>query len=136
MFDMRSIESRFQGRLQPTSTVKPIRNRPRLVFREPVKWTADSDHRRLEILGDSKLVISWLNGQSKCLYRAYNARVQIMHKMVEELGEAHDFRPRLDSADRGRHVYGELNTDADALANQHRNGHMFTELSNSFACYR
>ena len=71
MFNMSALEARFQGRSRRIcGTVEPARKRPRVVLREPVPWEQNASP-RVEILGDSLLVISWLNGLRRCMYRLY-----------------------------------------------------------------
>ena len=45
-------------------------------------------------------------------------------------------RPRADTADWARHIYGELNTEADSLANKHCNEYLLSNMSSAFTCYR
>ena len=97
---MRSLEDRCQApRSSQPDAVESAKKRPRVVFREPVQWAAESRHPRLEILCDSTLIVSWLNGRWKCRNRTYNDRVRLMRRIVQGMAEADEFRPRLDSAD-------------------------------------
>ena len=100
-----------------------------------VPWVQSAGS-RVEILGDSLLVVSWLNGLWRCKYRLYNARVRMARHSLQQLQEESGVRPRTDTADWGRHIYRELNTEADILANRHEDSrHMETNLQD-FKCYR
>ena len=44
------------------------------------------------------------------------------HAMIERMVAANSMLPRHETADRGRHIFRELNREADAPANKHSNG--------------
>ncbi len=90
--------------------------KPRNVCRQPVAWADGA--KRLEVLGESLLVINWLNGVRKCQYHIYNGRVRIMHQMLEQMVQHIDPTTRA-TADWGGHNFRELNTEADELASRH-----------------
>jgi len=125
--NIQSLESRFGKTSGDKNLVlEPMRKRPRIVFREPVAWCGGEDC-RVEVLGDSMLVVNWLNGIWRCRYHYYNNRLRLGHHMIQQMSTEVGARPRQDAADWGRHIYRELNVEADKLANQHR--HEQTVLS-------
>ena len=72
----------------------------------------------IEIIGDNELIVNWLNGAARCDHPAFSRRIA---KVVCELHRAWVgglLVPRVPSADWARHVYRELNQEADALANK------------------
>ena len=94
--------------------------RPRIVVREPMHWeSVGGAGVRIEIAGDSALIINWVNGLWKCQYAVYDSRLSVAHRAIAMLVEAHDALPRHCSAEWARHVYRELNAEADELANRH-----------------
>eukprot|EP00973_Karenia_brevis_P037423 5160788-Karenia_brevis.AAC.1 len=72
---------------------------------------------RVEILGDSLLVVNWLRGLWDIKFRIYKHRVAHMVNQLERLCQQCLIAPATDSSDFHRHVYRELNTEADAKAN-------------------
>ena len=64
IFGAKSFEERCARKDQPSGPCERIPKQPRLVSRLPLPWApAYDDMPRLEILGDSDLVIHWVNGQ-------------------------------------------------------------------------
>eukprot|EP00973_Karenia_brevis_P040018 5525708-Karenia_brevis.AAC.1 len=91
---------------------------------------------RLEIVGDSKLVINWINGLWRCKYHIYRGRLAILHKIIEELIVNYGFRPRCETAEWSRHVYRELNGEADALAGCHTFTYEHIDKDTSYRNFR
>ena len=80
-------------------------------------WPSDS-HRRLEVLGDSKVVINWMNGDWEVKGQEHEMHVRgIIDQFVRwYLGGI--FRPRNDDGSSWcRHIYRESNKAADTHAN-------------------
>ena len=87
-------------------------------YRNPwnVAWPSDS-HRRLEILGDSKVVINWMNGDWDVKGNEHTAHVRdVFHQFVRWYLSG-TFRPRNDEGLWRRHVFRESNNAADTHAN-------------------
>ena len=97
--------------------VVPPAKKPRLVSREPQSW-ADSGN-RMEICGDSRVIVQWVNGVWPTRFLPYARCVQQVHRKMHGMWCQNSVRPRTDSADFFRHIYRELNTEADALANKY-----------------
>jgi len=123
MLGMQRLEQRFgKHKLHDQDAQSQVvRKAPRLVDWEPQPWTLDDGHHRLEVCGDSRVVINWLNGIWPVKFLPYLRRVQGLHRQLHEMVACGDVRPRQDSADFCRHVFRELNGQADALANRHCN---------------
>jgi len=139
---MRPLEVRYAKaprKRMPDTTEGPRRKKPRVVFREPVFWDWFADRvRRLEILGDSKLVVNWVRGIWACKFRPYKARMQEVIGTLENHVTASGLRPRCRDADFARHIFRELNGEADALAGKHCDEYNFwkPERLTEFHYYR
>ena len=68
-----------------------------------VAWCPD-EHRRLEILGDSKVVISWINGESEVKGEEHAVAVGGVVDQLETLYLGGIVPPRTDEADWCRHI--------------------------------
>ena len=81
-----------------------------------VAWSSDT-HRRLEVLGDSNVVISWMIGawEVKGDEHAVPVRGVVDQFVWWYLGGT--FRPRTDETDWCRHIFRESNKAADTHAN-------------------
>ena len=77
---------------------------------------------RVEFLGESKLIINWLRGLCKVQYAFYQKRVAWLLKQLERLCSKFFLAPCSDAADFHRHIFRELNGQADAKANLGRSG--------------
>ena len=70
----------------------------------------------LEVIGDSELVIQWINGQARC-----DENLQHLEKLVWIIENLHRawahglIQPRLPHLPWCRHVFRELNKEADAM---------------------
>ena len=64
--NLRPLESRYAKTKHAYLLEGQPSKKPRQVCREPVQWSLPDNYIRLEIPGDSKLVIDWLNGIWKC----------------------------------------------------------------------
>ncbi len=138
LFGTRSLEERF-GSKKSANTAQascPAAKKPRAVARQTFRFAASFQRRRLEIIGDSKLVIGWLNGVWRCKYRVCDARLDLLHGALEELERRHSAWPRTDDADWGRHIFRELNTEADALASRHAHSYALYTSAFDFNIFR
>ena len=72
----------------------------------------------VEIMGDSELVIHWLNGVAYPKRLDYSVRVESIANKFSQLWQRGSLVMRTAEAEWARHVYRELNTRADGLANQ------------------
>eukprot|EP00973_Karenia_brevis_P011807 1601757-Karenia_brevis.AAC.1 len=86
IFGTQAFEERFCKRRNPTTPTGPVQKRKRIAFREPMIWgPCVSQAVRLEVCGDSKLVINWLNGTWRCRWNVYQGRLGILHKLLEDM---------------------------------------------------
>ena len=90
----------------------------------------------MELVGDSDLVIRWLNGLWRCKYNLYAKRLAILHSCIQSMVELFGIRPRSDDADWGRHIFRELNCEADALAGVHRFAFQEHSCDTNWVAYR
>jgi len=93
----------------------------RQVVWEPQNWSSHDGSRRLEVCGDSSLIVNWVNGIWPVRFLPYCRRVASVHLQLHKLVAQGAVRPRQDTADFCRHVFRELNGRADELANRHAN---------------
>ena len=52
--------------------------------------------------------------------RVYDRRLRILHDTLERMARMHSVAPRQDCCEWSRHIYRELNGEADTLAGLHR----------------
>ena len=103
---MQSLEQRFgANRNLPSPRGETARKKPRTVSRLPVYWEPRLSVPRLEVMGDSTLVINWLNGVWKCNHQVYDERVRLLHSILERASNMYYLAARADDADVGRHIY-------------------------------
>ena len=127
LLNVRSLEQRFGKHIVggrgvrgiSSSTVFP--KAARQVVWEPQDWSLHDGYHRLEVCGDSSLIVNWVNGIWPVRFMPYLRRVANVHRQLHELVSQGSVRPRQDSADFCRHVFRELNGQADELANRHCN---------------
>ena len=82
-----------------------------------VSWPSNN-HRRLEILGDSKVVINWMNGNWEVKGNEHTAHVRNITDQFVKWYLSGTFRPRNDDESCWcRHIFRESNKAADAHAN-------------------
>ena len=80
-------------------------------------WPSNN-HRHLEILGDSKVVINWTNGDWDVKGHEHNTHVRNITDQFVQWYLSSTFRPRNDDEGRWcRHIFRESNKVADAHAN-------------------
>ena len=81
-----------------------------------VAWTSDT-HRRLEVLGDNKVVVNWMN----CAWEVQGDEHAVpVRGVVDQFVRWYldgTFRPRTDETDWCRHIFRESNKAADTHAN-------------------
>ena len=81
----------------------------------PFQFT-DKNFARIELIGDSNLIVNWANANWPCMQRKQQEivddAIKTFHSWFHEFG----FRPRCDYNDWCRHVRRSLNTDCDSLA--------------------
>ena len=117
---LKQPEQRFcLARPRTNMTALGFRKKPRLVIWQPALWTPDAGHRRLEICGDSKVIINWVNGVWPAKFMPYTREIGKVQRRLHELVNVFDVRPKRDVCDFCRHIYRELNTEADRLAYKH-----------------
>lgn len=124
MLGMKTLEARYGcSRKKNTSAANPPRKKQRFVQWEPQEWiTGDAGHRdpkRLELCGDSLVVVNWLNGVWPAKFTPYAKCIERIHLALHSLVHEHGVRPRLNTSDFCRHFYREHNERADQLAKQY-----------------
>jgi len=142
LLHIRPLELRFGKRIvggagkrgapPPTAFSKA----PRQVVWEPQDWTLNGDFKRLEVCGDSSLIVNWCNGIWPVRFLPYFRRVSSLHQQLHELVLHGAVRPRQDTSDFCRHVFRELNGKADELANRHSNTWHVHPYSAPASCVR
>jgi hypothetical protein len=103
---------------------------------EPQSWTLDGHGNRLEVCGDSKVIVNWSNGVWPVKFLPYLRRISNMHRQLHDIVKQSGVRPVHDSADFCRHVFRELNGVADELAGRHRNTWHLDEYAKPASCVR
>ena len=120
----RTQEDRFRSITSHTCSEPSLclrRKKPRIVDRLRIQWQeAPSTGRRVELVGDSKVIVQWLRGCWCVKYRQYRSRVAFLHKQWDLLRSNSLLIPPIDHMDCIRHVYRELNAEADSKANAGR----------------
>ena len=94
------------------------------------------DYIALEIVGDNELVINWLNGTAVVDHPVHRSRVMAITNQVATSWKSGILVPRMADVNWYRHVYRELNTQADALANRAMDEGMSSEWSRPHAYLR
>ena len=100
---------------------EPPKKRGRIVQECPVAWRRCEHEQEtvpVEILGDSELVISWLNGLAAIKSPTHCGQVSGVVRALTGSWRAGHIIPRTATADWYRHVYREFNKEADELANK------------------
>lgn len=116
----RVMERRFRRQQAPASDglMAPSCKKIRTVDRSRIEWQLQPlTAVRCELVGDSKLIINWLRGLWIVNFRRYDARVRLLQQRLEKLSQACLIAPPTDEADIFRHIFRELNSEADAKAN-------------------
>jgi len=118
---VRSHEARYAAKPdgKAAQSLQRPNKAPRLVTWEPQQW-ADTGS-RLEVCGDSRVIIQWVNAVWPVRSLPYARCIQRMHRMMHGMRRECGVRPRVDSVDFCRHIYRELNVEADRIANMHSN---------------
>ncbi len=113
----RSLEDQYaQNPATLGDRLQPPLKRPRLVAHQAVKWDLGGASHRVEILGDSLLVINWAMGVWYPRFLPYLRRMIKVQRMFEGMLDSGMVMPRTDASDIFRHIYRELNAEADRLA--------------------
>ena len=81
-----------------------------------VAWPSDT-HRRLEVLGDNKVVINWMNGAWEVKGDEHAVLVRGVVDQLVRWFLGGTFWPRNDESDWCRHIFRESNKAADTQAN-------------------
>ena len=112
------LEQRFVKKSAKKDSVVAVLcfKKPRTVERPIVLWRAGGGH-RVEFVGDSLLVINWMRGLWEIKYQRYYSRVCEMLSWCEKLSRTSKATPPDDHLDFHRHIFGEINADADSKAN-------------------
>ena len=80
-------------------------------------WDPGKQHQtRVQIMGDSSLVVNWLNGRWKRNNQRFRAEVQKTQKLLDMT----DIRPMADHLDLFQHIYRDWNEKADRLTHEAR----------------
>jgi hypothetical protein len=116
----------------PNAFAKKVRQ----VEWEPQDWTLDGHCCRLELCGDSNLIVHWINGLWPVKFLPYSRRLSGLQCQLHELVQCGIVRPRQDCADFCRHIFRELNGKADELANRHCNTWHLEAYSKPACCVR
>ena len=90
---------------------------------EPQEWSEDASM-RLEVCGDSRVVIQWLNGIWPAKFLPYERSISRSQQQLYSMSHLLMVAPRENKADFCRHIYRELNTMADKIANKYCNDSM------------
>ena len=99
---------------------------PREVVDVPVTWRLqlpNTPATAVEFLGDSELVIGWVNGIALPRARNYSVRCEQIVNTVAREWQTGSIATREAVADWFRHVYREFNCRADSLANMAMDNH-------------
>ena len=81
-----------------------------------VAWPSDT-HRRLQVLGDNKVVINWMNGAWEVKGEEHAVPVRGVVDQFVRWFLGGTFRPRTDESDWCRHIFRESSKAADTHAN-------------------
>ena len=76
---------------------------------------------RLEVLGDSLLIISWCLGLWRAGFHTYANKVCQLQALIEKMVNQQGLSTRCKTGEMFRHIYRELNSEADALAGRAEN---------------
>ena len=98
-------------------------------------WTAGPES-RLEVCGDSRVIINWVKGVWPVRFLPYEQCVGAVQKRFHRLFAQAGIRPRHDTADICRHIYRELNTEADHHANKYSNNWWLETYNAPAKCIR
>ena len=82
------------------------------------------------------MIVNWINGVWPTKFLPYSRRLSGLQCQLHELVQSADVRPRQDCADFCRHVFRELNGEADELAGRHANTWHLETYSNPASCAR
>ena len=93
------------------------RKRARVVIDPPVQWEKSVNQAvPIEILGDSAVVVAWINGTAQVDTWRFIPAVSNIMEILHTSWTTEHIVPRLRHLPWCRHVYRELNKDADAMA--------------------
>ena len=83
----------------------------------PLPWKTPA-HKAvpLEIVGDSELVVGWMNGETNCSDAGHAEHVEYALTMLHNAWVNSEAAPRQSHTAWLRHVYRELKSEADAMA--------------------
>ena len=82
------------------------------------------------------MIVNWINGVWPTKFLPYSRRLSGLRCQLHELVQSADVHPRQDCADFCRHVFRELNGEADELAKRHGNTWHLETYSNPACCVR
>ena len=122
--------------LNSSPCVAPAHKKARQVTWEKQAWSLDPGTRRLEICGDSRVIVNWCNGVWPVKFTPYARCVSELQRDLHHLAKTAKVRPREDCADFCRHIFRELNQEADAMANRHGSSCHVKEYGEPAACVR
>ena len=93
------------------------------------RWNFQDNTIPLEIIGDSQIITSWLNGTSRVYNQKYQQRVHACVELCEHLCEQYSIVPSDWGRNLIRHEYREANGRADRLTHIARLGNTYTNES-------
>ena len=117
-------------------SMQPLPKKASVVFRLPTlkQRRPCTASKRLEVVGDSKLIVNCVNGIWVCKYATCRPRLALTHGTPDCLRHTHGVCPRHACVERCRHVFRELTCEADQLAG--RLSRAFTSFSDGRAFTR
>ena len=97
---------------------QPLAKKPRLTFDVEQVWgPTHGPSVSIEFLGDSEVVINWINGASRCTEDSRHLlSVSNIMNTLHEAWKDNITKPRQSHLPWCRHIFRELNKDADAMA--------------------
>ena len=115
-FDMVGCHRSIKEKMESLST-EPVRKKARVVFDLPVLWDKPQNEAvPMEILGDSAVVIAWINGVAHVDTPKYVPQVASLMMHLHTTWMTGAVTVRRKHLSWCRHVYRELNKLADAMA--------------------
>ena len=93
--------------------------------RQRIWGPALGNQMRIQILGDSKLIVTWMNGK----WKINNQKFKMMIQKTQNTMDTTDIPPMRDHLDMFHHIYREWNQEADRLTRVAREKRSNMELN-------